>query len=70
MVIQVDNKEGALGISVRDFQDRYGKYKKSFQAYHYCDKEIKSQMIKLLEYALERIKYGPIVQEGRTLDLI
>ena len=61
MVIQIDNKEGAIGIRVRDFEDKRDGYQKSYKQYHYCNcsKETKEKMIQLLESALDRIKYGP-----------
>lgn len=58
MVIQIDNQEGAMGIRVRDFQDKKGNYQKGYKQYHYCDKEVKEEMISLLEKALDRIKFG------------
>lgn len=59
MVIQIDNKEGAIGIRVRDFEDKKGDYQKGYKQYHYCSKETKEKMIQLLESALDRVKYGP-----------
>lgn len=59
MVILVDNKDGAIGIRVRDFEDKKGDYQKGYKQYHYCSKEIKEKMIQLLESALDRVKYGP-----------
>jgi hypothetical protein len=59
MVIQIDNKEGAIGIRVRDFKDRKGDYQKGYKQYHYCGKETKEEIIQLLESALDRVKYGP-----------
>lgn len=58
MVIQIDNKDGVLGIRVRDFINRKGNYQKTYTQYHYCNKEVKDQMVQLLENALHRIKYG------------
>ncbi len=59
MVISVDNKDGAIGIRVRDFEDKRGDYQKGYKQYHYCDKETKEKMVQLLESALDRVKYGP-----------
>ena len=38
MVIQIDDKEGAIGIRVRDFEDKKGDYQKGYKQYHYCSK--------------------------------
>jgi hypothetical protein len=59
MVIQIDDKEGAIGIRVRDFENKKGDYQKGYKQYHYCSKETKEKMIQLLESALDRVKYGP-----------
>ena len=58
MVIQIDDKEGAIGIKIRDFQDKKGDFHKGYNQYFYCDKETKEKMTILLEKALDRIKFG------------
>ena len=63
MVICVDNKDGVLGIRIKNFEDRFGNYYKYYQRYNWCDPKIKEQIIPLLEKALDRVKNGALTND-------